>query len=396
VDAFFLDWLNILVRWLHFITGVAWIGSSLYFIWLDNHLEQPGLAADTEKGVGGELWSVHGGGFYHSQKYKTAPSVMPEHLHWFKWEAYSTWLSGMFLLGLVYFLGAEIYLIDRSVADLSVGMAVSISIGFIVGGWVVYDLMCKSPLARNDKLFALVLLVLSGALAWGLCQLFSGRAAYILFGATLGNIMVANVFFVIIPGQKEMVGLAEQGKVPGPEPGLNAKLRSVHNTYFTLPVLFVMTSNHYALTYSHEYNWAILIGISVAGALIRIYFVARHKGNASLLPVVAAIVLLAMVAAATVPRSPVDGAGAVTFSQVRNVINARCTSCHSSAPVHPAFPAAPLGIVFDNDDQILAEADRIYAQTVVTRVMPIGNLTAMTNEERQIVDQWYRSLKDSK
>jgi uncharacterized membrane protein len=394
MDAFILDWLSILLRWLHFITGIAWIGSSLYFIWLDNHLEQPRASADSDKGVGGELWSVHGGGFYHSQKYKTAPSVMPENLHWFKWEAYSTWLSGMFLLGLVYFLGAEIYLIDRSVADLSVLMAVSISIGFIVGGWLVYDVMCKSPLASNDRLFALVLLLLSSALAWGLCQLFSGRAAYILFGATLGTIMVANVFFVIIPGQKEMVALAERGEAPDPLPGLKAKLRSVHNTYFTLPVLLVMTSNHYALTYSHEYNWAILIGISVAGALIRIYFVARHKGKASVVPVAAAVVLLALVAAATVPRSGVDGAEAVTFSQVRNVINARCTSCHSEAPVHPAFPAAPLGIMFDNDDQILAEADRIHVQTVVTRVMPIGNLTAMTNEERQIIDQWYQSLED--
>jgi uncharacterized membrane protein len=391
--AFFLDWLNILVRWVHFVTGIAWIGSSLYFIWLDNHLEEPRAVADTAKGVGGELWSVHGGGFYHSQKYKTAPSVMPDHLHWFKWEAYSTWLSGIFLLGLVYFLGAEIYLIDRSVADLSVVMAVSISIGFIIGGWVVYDLMCKSPLANNDRLFALALLLMSSGLAWGLCQLFSGRAAYILFGATLGTIMVANVFFVIIPGQKKMVGLAEQGKEPGPEPGIKAKLRSVHNTYFTLPVLFVMTSNHYAITYGHEYNWAILGGISLVGALIRIYFVARHKGNASLVPVVMAVILLALVAAATVPRTEVDDARAVTFSQVRNVINTRCTNCHSSAPVHPAFPVAPLGIELDSDEQILAEADRIYVQTVVTRVMPIGNLTAMTNEERQIIDQWYRSLE---
>lgn len=393
MEAFFLDWLNILLRWLHFITGIAWVGSSLYFIWLDNHLQRPVAAGDSEKGVGGELWSVHGGGIYHAQKYTTAPSVMPDHLHWFKWEAYSTWLSGMFLLGLVYFLGAEIYLIDRSVAELSVAMAISISIGFIVGGWVVYDLLCKSPLASNDKLFALLLLLLSVALAWGLCQLFSGRAAYILFGATLGTIMVANVFFVIIPGQKVMVDLAAEGKVPGPEPGQKAKLRSVHNTYFTLPVLFVMTSNHFALTYSHEYNWAILIGISLAGAMIRVYFVARHKGRASVVPVVIAVALLAIAAAATAPRSKVEEAGAVTFSQVRNVINARCTTCHSDAPVHPAFPAAPLGVKFDNDDQILAEAERIYVQTIVTRVMPIGNLTAMTDEERQIIDQWYRSLE---
>jgi uncharacterized membrane protein len=394
VEAYLLEWLSLLVRWLHFITGVAWIGSSFYFIWLDNHLEQPRDVGDTDKGVGGELWSVHGGGFYHAQKYKTAPSVLPDTLHWFKWEAYSTWLSGIFLLGLVYFLGAEIYLIDRSVADLSVATAISISVGFIVGGWVVYDLMCKSPLADDNRVFAFALLLMSSVMAWGLCHLFSGRAAYILFGATLGTIMVANVFFVIIPGQKRMVAAAEHGEAPDPQDGIRAKLRSVHNTYFTLPVLFVMTSNHYALTYSHEYNWAILVGISVAGALVRIYFVARHQGGASKLPLLLATILLALIAALIAPRPTIDDATSATFSQVRNVMNARCVSCHSSAPVHPAFPAAPLGVKFDSDEQILAEADRIYQQTVVTRIMPIGNLTAMTKEERQIIDQWYRTLKD--
>jgi uncharacterized membrane protein len=265
--------------------------------------------------------------------------------------------------------------------------------GFIVGGWIVYDLMCRSPLATDDRLFALALLLMSGALAWGLCHLFSGRAAYILFGATLGTIMVANVFFVIIPGQKRMVAAAARNEVPDPEDGRRAKLRSVHNTYFTLPVLFVMTSNHYAMTYSHEYNWAVLIAISLAGALIRIYFVARHKGNASPVPVVIAVVLLAATAAAIAPQSRTADATAVTFSQVRNVVNARCTSCHSAAPVHPAFPAAPLGVMFDSDEQILAEAERIYQQTVATKVMPIGNLTAMTDDERQIIDRWYQTLK---
>ncbi len=394
MDAFLLDWLNLLVRWLHFITGIAWIGSSLYFIWLDDHLEEPHDSADSAKGVGGEVWSVHGGGFYHAQKYRVAPALLPKTLHWFKWEAYWTWITGIFLLGLVYFLGAEIYLIDRSVAELSVTSAISISVGFIVGGWLVYDLMCKSPLAKDDRVFGFALLLVSSGLAWGLCHLFSGRAAYILFGVTLGTIMVANVFFVIIPGQKEMVESAERGETPDPAPGLRAKHRSVHNTYFTLPVLFVMTSNHFAMTYSHEYNWAILIGISLAGTLIRIYFVARHAGNASILPVALAVVLLALIAALIAPRSQTDGAATATFSQVRNVINARCTSCHSSAPVHPAFPAAPLGVVFDNDEQILAEAERIFQQTVATRVMPIGNLTAMTDEERQVIGNWYRSLED--
>ncbi|NQV85482.1 MAG: urate hydroxylase PuuD [Woeseiaceae bacterium] len=392
METFLLDSLNILVRWLHFITGVAWIGSSLYFIWLDNHLEVPRKPADTEKGVGGELWSVHGGGFYHAQKYKTAPSALPSTLHWFKWEAYSTWLSGIFLLGLVYFLGAEIYLIDRSVADLSVVSAISIAIGFIVGGWIIYDLMCKSPLANDDRVFAFALLMASAALAWGLCQLFSGRAAYILFGVTLGTIMVANVFFVIIPGQKKMVAAAERGEAADPAYGQRAKLRSVHNTYFTLPVLFVMTSNHYAMTYNHDYNWLILIGISLAGALIRIFFVARHKGHASALPVVLAVLLLALMAGLIAPRSQLSSAVTATMSEVRAVVNARCVNCHSSTPTHPSFPAAPLGVILDNDEQILAEADRIHVQTVVTRVMPIGNLTAMTDEERQIIDQWYRTL----
>ena len=206
--------------------------------------------------------------------------------------------------------------------------------------------------------------------------------------------MVANVFFVIIPGQKELIASASRGETHDPTPGVQAKQRSVHNTYFTLPVLFVMTSNHYAMTYSHEYNWLILIGISVAGALIRIFFVARHRGNASLVPAVAAILILGAIAAAIAPNPSAMSASSVTFDQVRNVVNARCTSCHADAPVHPAFPAAPLGVVLDTDERIQAEADRIHQQTVVTRVMPIGNLTAMTDEERRIIDQWYQDLRD--
>ena len=279
MEAYIADWLNLLVRWLHVIAGVAWIGASFYFIWLDDHLEPPRDPADDEKGVGGEVWSVHGGGFYHAQKYKAAPQQLPERLHWFKWEAYTTWLSGIFLTALVYWYGAEVYLIDRSVADFSSPVAVGIAIAFIVGGWLVYDVLCKSPLARDTRVFRGILLLLCALLAWGLCELFSGRGAYIHFGAVLGTIMVANVFFVIIPGQKQMVAAAERGETPDPTHGQRGKQRSVHNTYFTLPVLFVMTSNHFAMAYGHEYNWLILIGISLAGALIRIYFVARHKGR---------------------------------------------------------------------------------------------------------------------
>ncbi|MDH3304181.1 MAG: urate hydroxylase PuuD [Gammaproteobacteria bacterium] len=394
MEAYIADWLNLLVRWLHVITGIAWIGASFYFIWLDDHLEAPRDPPDAAKGVGGEVWSVHGGGFYHAQKYRVAPSSIPETLHWFKWEAYTTWMSGMAMLALVYWYGAELYLINPAVADLSAAQAVGISIAYIVGGWIVYDLLCKSPLARDARVFALVLMLLCSALAWSVCQLYSGRGAYIQFGSVLGTIMVANVFFVIIPGQKKMVEAAVRGEAADPEPGIQAKQRSVHNTYFTLPVLFVMTSNHYAMTYGHEYNWAILIGISLIGALIRIYFVERHKGRASMAPVALSFAVLAAIVVAIAPRSQARDAAAVNFDQVRNVINARCATCHAEAPVHPAFPAPPLGVMLDTDERIMAEAARIHQQTVVTRVMPIGNLTSMTAEERQVIDRWYQGLQD--
>ena len=394
MEAYVVDWLNLLVRWVHFVTGVAWIGASFYFIWLDNHLETPRLEADTEKGVGGEVWSVHGGGFYHAQKYRVAPSSLPATLHWFKWEAYSTWLSGMFLLVLVYWYGAEVYLIDPAVAGLSPAAAIGIAAAFIVGGWIVYDLLCKSALGKHETSFAGLLFVLVTLLAWGLCELFSGRGAYIHFGAVLGTIMVANVFFVIIPGQRRMVAAAERGESPDPADGVRAKQRSVHNTYFTLPVLFAMTSNHYAMTYSHEYNWAILAAITLAGALIRIYFVARHKGQASPLPVIVAMLLLAAIAVTIAPRSTSASSDAVAFADVRAVVQHRCTSCHASVPTHPAFPAAPGGVVLETDAQIVAEATRIHQQTVVTRVMPIGNLTGISEEERSVIDRWYTSLEN--
>lgn len=392
MEAYFVDWLNLLARWVHFITGVAWIGASFYFIWLDNHLEDPRDPADTKVGVGGEVWSVHGGGFYHAQKYKAAPPFIPETLHWFKWEAYSTWLSGMFLLVLVYWYGAQVYLIDPTVAELSPLTAVGIAAGIIVAGWVIYDLLCKSKLGGYERVFAVVLFVLVSILAWGLCELFSGRGAYIHFGAVLGTIMVANVFFVIIPGQRRMVQAAARGEAPEPADGIRAKQRSVHNTYFTLPVLFVMTSNHYAMTYGHEYNWTILIAISLAGALIRIYFVARHAGKASPVPLVIAAILLAGVAALIAPRATAAPREAVAFDDVRVVVEHRCTTCHSAQPTHPAFPAAPGGVVLDTDAQIIAEALRIQQQ-VSTGIMPIGNLTQMTDEERAIIDSWWRGLE---
>ncbi len=390
MEAYIVDWLNILGRWVHFITGIAWIGSSFYFIWLDNHLDAPQQAADDEKGVGGELWSVHGGSFYHAQKYRVAPRTLPDTLHWFKWEAYTTWITGMFLLILVYWYGAEVYLVDRSVADLTATAAIGIAVLFLVGGWLVYDLLCKTPLGKNDNAFSAVLLVLITLLAYGLCQLFSGRGAYIHFGAVLGTIMVANVFFVIIPGQRRMVDAAALGQPPNPEDGIKAKQRSVHNTYFTLPVLFVMTSNHYAMTFAHEYNWLILVAISLAGALIRVYFVARHKGKTSPVPIVVAGLILLLVAAAIVPRSRAATTETVTLSMIRPVIESRCTTCHSQNPTHIAFRAAPSGVVLDTDEEIVSEALRIHQQTVVLKAMPIGNLTQISEAERALIDAWYQ------
>jgi len=394
MEAYIVEWLNILGRWVHFITGIAWIGSSFYFIWLDNHLEAPEAKADDEKGVGGELWSVHGGGFYHAQKYRVAPKVLPETLHWFKWEAYTTWISGMFLLALVYWYGAEVYLIDPNVAALSPALAVAIAAAILAGSWLIYDLLCRSVLGRNENLFAIVLFVMTAVLAWGLCQLFSGRGAYIHFGAVLGTIMVANVFFVIIPGQRRMVDAFARNEEPDPADGIRAKQRSVHNTYFTLPVLFVMTSNHYALTYSHEYNWLILIAITLAGALIRIYFVARHKGKASTVPLILATLIIVAVAAMIAPKSRAMTTERVGLDVVRPVIEARCTICHSDSPTHIAFAAAPGGVAFDTDAQIVAEAARIHQQTVVLQVMPIGNLSGMSEEERALIEAWYLSTND--
>ncbi|MEO0997651.1 MAG: urate hydroxylase PuuD [Pseudomonadota bacterium] len=393
MEAYIVEWLNLLGRWLHFIVGIAWIGSSFYFVWLDNHLRPPADAEADGKGVGGELWSVHGGGFYHAQKYRVAPARLPEQLHWFKWEAYSTWISGMFLLGLIYWYGAEVYLIDSGVAELSPPLAVGIGIAFIAGGWLLYDLLCRSALGRNEAALGAVLAVLLTVAAWGLCELFSGRGAYIHFGAMIGTLMVANVFFVIIPGQRRMVAATAAGETPDPADGIRGKQRSVHNTYFTLPLLFVMISNHYAMTYGHRYNWLILVAMSLAGALIRVYFVARHRGRASPVPAVAAVALLAVIAAAIAPRpSPARTAQAgtpATFADVVRIVNQRCTGCHAEQPTFEGFAAAPGGVVFDTAEQIADDALRIHQQTVVTRIMPIGNLTDMRDEERAVIDAWY-------
>src|SRR5882724_2601507 len=306
MSAYLIDVLSLLGRWVHLVTGIAWIGASFYFVWLDNHLVAPMDDALVRKGVAGELWAVHGGGFYNAQKYRVAPQALPRVLHWFYWEAYSTFLSGFFLLALVYYAQAEVYLIDPRVAPLSKPAAIGIGLAFIIGGWLVYDALCRSPLAKSGAWLGCLIGLLSSAAAFALCRLFSGRGAFIEFGAMLGTIMVANVFFVIIPGQREMVRAKLEGREPDPRAGLRGKLRSVHNTYFTLPVLFTMISNHYAMTFGARYNWLVLIALCAAGVLIRVYFVARHKrhergGKTPLWPALLGVAILIAVAFALAP-----------------------------------------------------------------------------------------------
>ena len=399
MSAFAIEFLGMLGRWVHLITGIAWIGASFYFVWLDNHLLPPTDEGLVRKGVGGELWAVHGGGFYNAQKYRVAPQVLPQSLHWFYWEAYSTFLSGVFLLCLLYYGQAEIYLIDVRVAALTKLEAIAISVGFIVGGWLVYDTLCRSPLMRRPAWLAAVIALLSGAAAYGLCHLFSGRGAFIQFGAMLGTIMVANVFFVIIPGQRDMVRAKQAGREPDSQAGLRGKLRSVHNTYFTLPVLFTMISNHYALAFGARHNWLVLIAICAAGVSIRVYFVDRHKrrlrgGKTSPWPALLGVLVIAATAAALAPRAapstiPPAATPAAEFSAVRRIVVERCVPCHSASPTEPGFSTAPQGLVLDTPEAILTHV-AVIAPQVQARAMPIGNLTGMTDAERSRLLDWIR------
>jgi uncharacterized membrane protein len=391
VTGYLLDWGNLLIRWVHIVTGIAWIGSSFYFVWLDNHLLAP-EHPDGEPGVAGELWAVHGGGFYRARKYQAAPQILPRTLHWFYWEAYSTWLSGMALLSLLYFLQADAYLIDPAVRMLSQGTAVAIAVGILVGSWLIYDALCRSKLGRSGVKLGFAVALLACLLAWGLCALFSGRGAFIMFGAALGTIMVANVFFVIIPGQRELVLARQQGREVDPAPGLRGKQRSVHNTYFTLPVLFVMISNHFAMTYGAHFNWLVLIALSFAGVCIRAWFVARHKpegrqGFGSLLPLFMGILAVIIVIIGLYPDAPAAGQAEVTAAQAQRILAQRCVPCHSRRPTQPGFSAPPNGIVLNSPEQVRARRDDV-AKQLTLRTMPLGNVTGMTDAERARLLQW--------
>ncbi|WP_169543124.1 urate hydroxylase PuuD [Sneathiella aquimaris] len=387
-----MEWLLLGVRWIHIITGIAWIGASFYFIWLDMNLTPPKAGGRKDKdGVGGELWAIHGGGFYEVQKYRVAPPALPDHLHWFKYEAYFTWLSGFVLLTLLYYFGAEIYLIDKSVADISTDTAILIGLGSLVGSWIVYDFLCKTPLIRHQGVFGLCLFLLLTAAAWGLSEVFSGRGAFIHVGAIIGTIMAANVMMVIMPGQRALVGAAERGETPDPAPGLKAKQRSLHNNYFTLPVLFIMISNHYPMTFGHEFSWLVLAAIAAVGVLVRHYFNMKNQGKSKqgmvLLPI-AFVLFFAIAWAATPKTEDFSGADKVSFTTVQKIIQDRCVSCHAAKPTSEDFDTPPKGVVLETAAQILREHTRIRQQTVDTDVMPLGNITEMTEAERKLVGQW--------
>jgi uncharacterized membrane protein len=388
MEAYLLDWANLLVRWLHLIAGIAWIGASFYFVMLDNSLAPPKRADDAKRGVFGELWAVHGGGFYVSQKFLTGPKGEPlsNDLHWSKWEAYTTWLSGMGLLAIVYWFGAGTYLIDRSVLALTPAAAIAASIATIVAGWIVYDALCR-VLEQRDTLLAGLLFAFVVGVAWLLFHVFSARAAFLHVGAMMGTIMVANVFFHIIPGQKQMVAEIRAGREPDPRPGIVGKQRSVHNTYFTLPVLFTMISNHYPMTYSHPHGWLILAVVMAAGVLIRQFFVLRHRGQSKAWLPAAGVALLAGVAVAIAPKRDVEAHANVAFSQVRAILDQRCITCHAALPRQEGFAQPPKGVVLETPEQVAANAAKI-AETVGSRYMPIGNLTQMTDSERALVTAW--------
>ena len=393
MSAHLEQWLNLALRWAHVITGIAWIGTSFYFNWLNSRLAPP-PPERREAGVAGELWSVHGGGFYRVVKYTVAPGELPRTLHWFKWEAYATWLTGFALLVLVYYMGATSFLVDPRVAALSPSTAVAVGVATLIVSWLVYDALCRSALGARPRALAATLFVLATALAWGLADLLSPRAAYVHVGAAIGTIMAANVLVVIIPAQREMVAALTAGRPPDAARGTQAALRSLHNNYLTLPVLFIMVSGHYPATYGHTLNWAILAGLTVIGVATRHWFNLRNQGrkNAWLLPT-AALALVAL-ALGTAPRSgPAVSSvgGQVSFADVRLIVARRCAGCHSSAPTTPGIPAAPLGVRLDTPDEIRANASRILTVAVDAQTMPLGNVTGMTPEERALVGRWIRA-----
>ena len=392
VDPYIWEWGDLLFRWLHVIAAIVWIGTSFYFVALDNHLRPPEDERDAERGVGGESWEVHGGGFYRVEKFRVAPATLPEPLHWFKWEAYTTWLSGFALFIVAYYVHASSMLVDPSVADLETWEAILISIAGLAVAWLVYDGLCR--VLRDERLLALAVFGFVVLAAWGASRLFAPRAAYLEVGAMIGTIMVANVFLVIIPAHWELVRAKQAGREPDPRWNARGKQRSVHNNYLTLPVLFAMLSNHFAFTYQHEHAWLVLVALMAIGALARHFFNLRHAGrNVWWIPATALVglgVVAFLIRPGSGPALPTGGP-AVSFAKANAIIRERCVPCHSANPTQPGVSSAPKGVRLDTRAEIESQAQAIEQQAVVLKAMPLGNVTLMTQAERDLLARWLRS-----
>jgi uncharacterized membrane protein len=386
VENHIYEWLNLTIRWIHVIVGIAWIGASFYFNWLENRLDR---LSSREPGIDGQLWAVHGGGFYHLKKFAVAPTELPAHLHWFKWEAYATWMSGMALLVVAYYLNARAFVIDPSRMELDSGTAIAIGLGVIAASWLVYDLLCKSPLKHSPLLLGATIFLFFSILGLALDMVFSARAAYIHVGAAIGTVMVANVFFVIIPGQRELVDALREAREPDPEPGRNALLRSRHNNYFTLPVLFIMISGHFPTTYGHAHGWAVLIALSAIGVAVRHYFNIRHLHARAVWILPASFAAMVAVMWFTAPVAiERETTLVIPDADVAVIIDQRCNTCHAAQPTQPGFASPPAGLILEDMDVVKEQAERIYMSTVATNTMPLGNLSGMTETERAVLGMW--------
>ncbi len=387
LESHVLEWVQLVIRWTHVVFGMAWIGASFYFIFLENSLNRTTNLRDE---LAGNLWAIHGGGFYYVEKYKTAPTEIPKTLHWFKYEAYFTWLTGFLLMTIVYYMNAKAFMIDPSVSNIASTTAIWLGIGTVVLGWILYDILCRSSLLQKKKMFALIGFSIVIIISFILSKFLSGRAAFIHIGALLGTIMAGNVFFVIIPSQKAMVKAAKVGIPLDPAIGKYAGLRSLHNNYITLPVIFIMISNHFPSTFGNQFNWAVLAGLTLASVAVRHFINLHEKGQQArwMIPF-AAIALIALVIV-TAPHSSLNSGNksAVTFAQVQPIIKIRCQTCHSKSPTDEIQKIAPNGVQFDTPDEIKKHADRILFRAVQTRTMPQGNKTGITDDERNLIGRW--------
>ncbi len=396
MESYLLDWANLLLRWVHVITAIAWVGSSFYFVFLDSSLTPPVDEDLKKQGVSGELWAVHGGGFYHPVKFNVSPPKLPDHLHWFYWESYTTWMTGFALFTVSYLWNAGTYLIDKSLMDWQPGAAIAVALSFLAVFWLLYDAICRffGQRQNGDAIVGALVLVLVCVASWLACHWFAGRAAFLLVGAMIATAMSANVFFWIIPGQKKVIASIKAGEPVDPIHGKRGKQRSVHNTYFTLPVIFSMLSNHYSFTWSHPQNWLVLILMMFAGAAIRQFFVMRHGWklgrNRHPLPyalvgvaVIAAVIvwLKPAPAAATVAASP---ATAANYGDVQKVLEQRCYMCHGAQ-------VQMKNVRLDSPEALKQHAQSVYQQAVVTKLMPMNNSTGITDSERALIAQWFQA-----